>query len=198
MGRSKHLVWIPVAMLILSFSVSFAFQDTGESRGVRVTKQKYLSETESEILLERSSSWEKLSQDFGENVRVMWNVNSGTPHRIVTSGLKLSQNLNDSNIKSVSDNFINEYSDLLGVNPSDLKLQTAGFHGRMWYVIYDRYYNNIPVYNALVRMTYHANGNLRQADAYHLPFAGSSFDAVIIFFVLEHLAQSIKNSSSSS
>jgi len=160
MGRSRLLFWIAVAAIIFSYSAAIAFQDTGEGKTVIVTKQKHLSDYESRTLLKRSPAWEKFRQDFGENIRVTWNLNSNTPHRIVVPGLKLAQDLNNSNIKSVSDAFVNEYSDLLGVNPSDLRLQTAGFHGRMWYVIYDRYYNGIPVYNARVHLTFHANGNL--------------------------------------
>jgi hypothetical protein len=160
MGRSKHVFWITVAAVFLSYSAVFAFQNTGGGRTARVTKQQFLSESESQAMLQRSAAWEKFKQDFGEKVRVVWNVNSGTPHRIVTTGLKFVQNLDDSNIKSVSDDFIDEYSGLLGVDPSDLRLQTAGFRGRMWYVIYDRYYNGLPVYNAMVRLTYHSNGNL--------------------------------------
>jgi len=160
--------WITLTAIILSYSAAPAFQNTGESRSIKVTKQEYLSDHESMVLLKRSAAWEKFRTDFGENVRVMWNENSGTPHRIVTSGLKLTRELNNSNIKAVSDGFVDRYSDLLGAKLSDLSLQAAGFHGKMWYVIYGRNYNGIPVYNSLVRLTYSANGNLVSfgADTY--------------------------------
>jgi hypothetical protein len=80
----------------------------------------------------------------------------------------LTQDLDESSIMAVSDAFVGQYSDLLGVKISDLSLQAAGFHGKMWYVIYDRNYNGIPVYNARVHLTFHANGNLVSfgADTY--------------------------------
>lgn len=168
MGKSKLVFRAAIVALLFSCSAAFAFRDTGDVKTAKVTRQKYLTDVESRALLKRSPTWEKFRQDFGENIRVTWNLNSDTPHRIVTSGLQLVQNLDNSNIKSVSDAFVNRYSDLLGVKPSDLRLQTAGFHGRMWYVIYDRYYSDLPVYNARVHLTFHSNGNLVSfgSDAY--------------------------------
>ena len=160
MGKGRLVFRAVIAALLFSCSAAFAFQNTGEVKTAKVTKQKYLADYESRTLLKRSPAWDKFRQDFGQNVRVTWNLNSNTPHRIVTSGLKLAQDLDDSNIKSVCDAFVNKYSDLLGVNVSDLRLQTAGFHGKMWYVIYDRNYNGLPVYNARVHLTFHSNGNL--------------------------------------
>ena len=84
MERSKLASWLVLGIVLFTFSAALAFQNTGESLSAKATKQIYLPDQESQVLLKRSPAWGKLTSDFGENVRVTWNKNSDTPHRIIT------------------------------------------------------------------------------------------------------------------
>ncbi|MBD3169445.1 MAG: T9SS type A sorting domain-containing protein [candidate division Zixibacteria bacterium] len=157
-----------ILMLMLIASASLAIQDEGLSTTAKVYKQGIIENHDAVKFLNGSNAWRSFKNEYGEDTWVRWNVNSGTPHRVVTSGINLAPALNEDNIEELSRRFINNHPGVFGVNSSELRLQSAGFHGKMWHAVFKRYYNGLPVYNGLVRMSYASNGALVSfgADTY--------------------------------
>lgn len=164
--RTLTVLMTSLGIFLLPLCVS-AVTDSGKPLG-RISQPILLEDNGQARAFERYPLWVDFNSNYGCQSTAVWNLNSRTPHRVVTSGILLSPSLDDSNIEKVSRDFVQANSDLLGVGLADLSLQAAGFHGRMWYVIFDRYYQNLPVYNARVNFTYAANGNLVSfgSDAY--------------------------------
>lgn len=162
--------FLVLVLLALTFTGAtiFAFDEDGYVRPVKVYDQNPMRDRDAVEFLNSSPAWLQFNVKYGRQFMVDWNTNSGTPHLVMTSGIILTPALNESNIREVSERFIDDNSILLGATSSGLKLQTAGFHGRMWYVIFDRYYNGLLVYNSQVNLTYAANGTLVSfgSDAY--------------------------------
>lgn len=153
-------IMVILLSLVLTWTTAFAFNEDGYLRPVKVYDQNPVRDEMTVKLLNSSSAWLQFNARYGRQLTVDWNTNSETPHLVITSGIAPTPELNQSNIREVSERFISENSELLGVTSSELKLQTAGFHGRMWQVIFDRYYDGLLVYNARVNLTYAANGTL--------------------------------------
>ncbi|RKX20288.1 MAG: hypothetical protein DRP26_01945 [Candidatus Zixiibacteriota bacterium] len=148
-------------VLALAWETALAFNEKdGYLSPVKVYDQNPIPDETAVKNLNGSSAWLKFNTRYDGRFMVDWNTNSKTPHLVITSGMKLTTDLNQSNIQEVSERFINENSELLGVTSSELKLQTAGFHGGMWYVVFDRYYDGLLVYNARVNLTYSTSGAL--------------------------------------
>ncbi len=88
-------------------------------------------------------------------------VNSnGSVQRIAFSGIHLAPELTHKNIERVSTEFIHANPSLFKVSSNDLKFQSGGFYGKMWYVIFDRYYRGLPVYSSFLRLVYSSAGAL--------------------------------------
>lgn len=157
-------------LLIVLFAVAeiFAFNSPENPQPAKVSRPTYVHDGATIASIRNSAAWQQFQARYNCRTEVVWNVGSGTPHRVVTSGIDLASALNEDNVAEISAKFIDDNRILFGVNSADLKLQTAGFHGRMWYVIFDRYYRGLPVYNGRVNLTYSAAGRLVSfgSDAY--------------------------------
>ena len=126
----------------------------------KVSRPTYVRDGAVANAAKNSATLRQFETRYNCQTQIVWNVGSGTPHRVVTSGIDLGTTINDANVQGVSAKFIEDNEALFGIKSDELKLQTAGLHGRMRYVIFDRYYQDLPVYNARVNLVYSAAGKL--------------------------------------
>lgn len=127
-----------------------------------IQKQKLVSEYDpSEFRKQNLLNWEKFNKQHNNKWKVVWDENSGTPHRISGYYIEYDQAITEENLKNISGDFLNKHSKLLQIDIKQLKLSKIDIEkiktkpSGNAFVYYKQYYKGIPVYGGNVRLIFH-------------------------------------------
>ncbi len=151
-----------VVMTIMFSSYVFAENEFVKNSEVKIPQQTSKSlqlsgETDAENM--------KLIDNF-KNQHGNWNFIfdkfTGTPHRAFGTPLKIEgyPAINKGNVKDAALQFVNQYEEILMVNPADLEISSIRNAGEKWYVSFYQVHKNIPVMFSEVELRMHTNGNV--------------------------------------
>jgi Zn-dependent metalloprotease len=152
MENSKiKLLILAFVIDLLSCQTSFAFvpNNIGNKNDSELLNFVFATGEEEKLLAE-SHEYKRFLRNYGNEFLVKWNKLTSTPHRIYGKGIALEKPVNKTNIEYLTRNFISKHGDLLRTDVSQLNLLRAEFVNNTWYVTYQQYFNNIPVYLAYV------------------------------------------------
>ena len=126
--------------------------------------------------LSSSPAWKKFKQSTSGSWDVVWNKHSRTAHKVwggplrlvEPSKLALGEDLAKSTLERATRAFVDSNPGLFGASSEDLRLVKTAKRGRIWYVLYQQYYDDLLIHNSKVRFQIGDNGNLALfgADAY--------------------------------
>lgn len=110
----------------------------------------------------------------GNKLLLQMNLQTGSAHRIYGQLPNISSygfqwsNLSQMTVENLSQKFFSDYSGILKINPSQIKLRKAETDGTLWFVSYEQSVNNVPVYGTEIGYTVNQNGYVVAlgADAY--------------------------------
>jgi len=103
---------------------------------------------------------------------------TGSPHRIFGRDTKIEglketglkqikeEKIKEENILKITYNFISDNKKFLKVNPANLKLKKFDSDNENYYVTYQQYYEDIPVYRGLVGLTIDRYGRILIIGSY--------------------------------
>jgi len=116
--------------------------------------------------------WKQFKSDFEGNCSIVWNSRTGGAKRIIGSSIFLdSGSIDEQNIANFADSFIRRYAELLNVKGSEAKLAEITAANGKYSVVYQQYYQNIPVWNAQLRLRVNSKGQVLfiGSDFYKIP-----------------------------
>ena len=97
---------------------------------------------------------------YGNDWQFEWNINN-TPHRVFGHSISHSFNALDEDQSEISArSFIEENPSFFNISNENLSLWVNEQHGKIRYLIFNQYYNNIPVWNGRIDFRYRLNGDL--------------------------------------
>ena len=114
-----------------------------------------------QLMYSSSDPWQRFVEQHGA-WGVVWNERTGTPHRAYGDAIRLSgfSLITSENVADAAMVFINANSELLKVQPEDLRLiRTTEVHGR-WYVTYRQVKDGIDVLFSELELRIFSNGNV--------------------------------------
>lgn len=108
---------------------------------------------------------------YGNKIKIKINKKTDSPHRIYNIDKNLKSygyNITRENIGKISKKLINDYKDLIKISFNKLKLNRADKSNDKWYINFQQYYKDIPIYNANIGYTINKDGYvvLFGSDAY--------------------------------
>ena len=115
-----------------------------------------------------------MQDNFGQKLALQMNSKTGSAHRVsgqlpnINSYGFQSENLDQMQIESLSNKFFSDYSNILKINPVQIKLGKAETNGRMWFITYRQAIASIPVFGTEIGYTINKDGDIVAlgADAY--------------------------------
>ena len=167
--KKKKILGIIICLIVIASlcflgnAVAFQGQDANTKLNQQANKLltpdvKKINELASDV----RANIERLTQKRSDIEISSWNLSTETPHRIISKNIRLGKNIqiNKDNIESLTKNFILSQRDLLKADITNLKLIRAHNINNKWYVTYQQYLNNIPVYYGLVEIRMSGKGEI--------------------------------------
>lgn len=161
--RCRHLEWRPFLVLILLLMANlagYAFQKPGDAilspqPGFGLHQ---ILEGQADALESGYPGWSGT-----------WNSLSGTIHRAVGPSLFLAAgNITEENVEEIARRFVQENQEIFKVSEEDLRLLRAIRRSGKWFVVFDRYFKGVRVWDARVDLRFTDDGRvfLIGADTY--------------------------------
>jgi hypothetical protein len=152
MKQQKHLRLIS---FLLSFSLLF-MNSTAQTKN-EITIPFYSLSKISNYELQNELSNSEVWIDFvskNDQWNVIWNELTNTPQRAFGKGIPIEgfASINSLNIIDAAKKFINMHESLLNVRLSEIKLVRFNHILNRWYVTFQQYYNDLPVYGGLLEL----------------------------------------------
>lgn len=115
-----------------------------------------------------------LNDKYGNILSVSVNPKTGSALRVYGNLQNINRYgfytefLNHMSIGSLADKILSDYSEILKINPKQIKLRRADTDGKMWFVEFEQAINEIPVFGTQIGFTIDNEGNIIAlgADAY--------------------------------
>jgi len=173
--RLCHLSLLAALNLtLLAAGSTFAFQpqENGEAAGLAVSLPILEENRLTPFIESEATIYQAQAATAGLPGRweVRWNRLTGTPHRIVGSGLDLRPGgfAGAADVDATSRAFVAGRTALAGVEAADLKLLAIENGARHWSALYEQTHRGIPVEGARVDFVYSESGRLVMfgSDAY--------------------------------
>lgn len=140
--RYRHLAWKPVLVLILLFVANltgYAFQEPGDA---------ILSPQPGFGLREIPKGQADALESGYPGWSGTWNSLSGTIHRAVGPSLPLAVGrITEENVEETARRFVQENQEIFKVSGEDLKLLRAIRRSGKWFVVFDRYFKGVRVWD---------------------------------------------------
>ncbi len=154
-----RLVWVLILTTIFVLAaVSFAF--VPPQQGSQAEWHKVPVFEKAPPTPEAQASWASFTARQGQAWQALWNPLTATPHRIIGKGIRLAQVVTPANVRNLTDSFLNSESDLLGVDPQDLRLLSQEKHGARWYTDYQQTYHGLDVIGGKVHIRLREDGKV--------------------------------------
>jgi parallel beta-helix repeat protein len=105
--------------------------------------------------------WNQFRSDFEGNCSIVWNSRTGGAKRIIGSSIFLdSKSIDRQNIADFADAFTMRYSELLNIKGSEARpVEITAANGK-YSLVYQQYFQNIPVLNAQLRLRVNSKGQV--------------------------------------
>jgi Zn-dependent metalloprotease len=104
---------------------------------------------------------EQFEADFTGKLAVQWDPHTRGPRRIVGTDIFLaSRRIDHQNVANTASAFVARYADLLNVRGSEAKLEHVSSYNGKYFLCYQQYYREIPVWNARLRFTVSSKGQV--------------------------------------
>ncbi len=118
----------------------------------------------------RSFQWQEFQRKHG-NWSVQWNEATGTPHRAFGKGIPVEGFgvLTKDNIEAASRKFLQENSQALRVETTQLAMMRAQKVRNKWYVTFKQMKGDVPVLFSEIELRFFENGNLMAFGADFYP-----------------------------
>lgn len=147
-------MWLRTSMIIMIGLIALGCV------GERLERKEIASYNPSSVQEEKIKAWEQFNKNFAGKWKVEWNPITGTPHRISGNHIQVPEQITKENIEHVSRALLNEYKDLLQIDPDMLVMAKADFDSPAnskasrgtWYVYYIQKYRGLTVYGGSVRL----------------------------------------------
>lgn len=115
-----------------------------------------------------------LNDKYGNILSVSVNPTTGSAHRVYGNFQNINRygfdtkSLNYMSISSLSEKILADYSEILRINPKQVKMRRAETDGKMWFVEFEQAINEVPVFGTQIGFTIDNEGNIIAlgADAY--------------------------------
>ncbi len=159
--RYRHLAWKPFLILLLVANLAgYAFQRPGHT----ISSPPYgfqlheIPEEQANALKSKYPGWCGI-----------WNSLSGTIHRAVGPSLPLAVGgITEENVEETARHFVQENQEIFKVSGEDLRLLRAVRRSGKWFVVFDRYFKGVRVWDGRVDLRFTDDGRvfLIGADTY--------------------------------
>jgi hypothetical protein len=115
-----------------------------------------------------------MQDKYGHQLLIHINPQTGSAHRVFGMLPNINNygfrpaNLSQRSVERMSAKFFSDYSDILKVNPTQMRLSKAETDGKMWFITYKQAVSGILVYGTEVGFTINRDGDIVAlgADAY--------------------------------
>ena len=151
---------LTVLILIAYLSLTGCVKETIETSGIVEPNTGQKETSEPQVWLDFKAKYN------GDELAVTWDEHTGMPKKIV--GLNAYPRtlqegavaLTEQNVEAVAKEFVADNKELLNVDVASLKLIKARKIRNKWFVTFQQYYQNVPVYKSQVGLTFTVEGRV--------------------------------------
>ncbi len=180
-----------ITLLFVMSNAAYAYDDSEVL--LPAESQVYSNMSIEQSAPEMQDLWERFQAKNGKWT-VLFNEATGTPHYAFGKPIKIKgyENISSDNIEEASMAFIKQNTNILGVNPDNLKLRRISFVRNRWYVSYGQVHNGLEVMFSEVELRIFGNGNVMAFGAdYYSDIAISTIPIISLDDAIQSAAKGI-------